>query len=457
MSGPVKSNPVAKQLALGRKPLIEHFTLPLNRLMQTGPAGGIVLLVCAVIALVWANSPWAGAYHELLDTRMFVGFGEFAGSLTLHNVVNDGLMVVFFFLVGLEIKREFLVGELATARKAALPLVAAFGGMVVPALFFVALNYSHHSARGWGVPMATDIAFALGVLALVGDRIPASLRVFLSALAIADDLGAVLVIALFYTATLSWTALGAAGVLLVVSIVANAVGVRATWAYALIGVGLWVAVLLSGVHPTVAGVLLAMTIPSRTRIDEAAFLSGAREALAAFHDAQAPEKTVLSSRAHQGALEQLNSLTDHAQSPLIRMEHGLNGIVTFGVMPLFAIANAGVSLHGSEHLLTTPVALGVIAGLFLGKPIGIFLASWIAIRSGMATLASDVSRRMLFGVACLGGIGFTMSLFIAGLAFGGSEELLTAAKLGTFAASLLAGVIGWLILHTTPAPTAPEV
>ncbi len=456
MRRPVKSTPVAKQLAIGRKPLIEHFTLPLNRLMQTGPAGGIVLLVCAVIALAWANSPWAGAYHELLDTQMLVGFGEFGGSLTLHNVVNDGLMVVFFFLVGLEIKREFLVGELATARKAALPLVAAFGGMVVPALFFVALNYSHHSARGWGVPMATDIAFALGVLALVGDRIPASLRVFLSALAIADDLGAVLVIALFYTATISWTAIGAAGVLLVVSIVANAVGVRATWAYALIGVVLWIAVLLSGVHATVAGVLLAMTIPSRTRIDEAAFLTGAREALGQFHDAHAPERTVLSSRAHQDALEQLNSLTDHAQSPLIRMEHGLNGIVTFGVMPLFAIANAGVSLHGSGHLLTTPVALGVIAGLFLGKPIGIFVASWIAIRSGMATLASDVSRRMLFGVACLGGIGFTMSLFIAGLAFGGSEELLTAAKLGTFAASLLAGVVGWLILHTTPRETAPQ-
>ena len=299
--------------------------------------------------------------------------------------------------------------------------------------------------------MATDIAFALGVLALVGDRIPASLRVFLSALAIADDLGAVLVIALFYTATISWTAIAAAAAMLLLSIVANAVGIRATWAYALIGIALWVAVLLSGVHATVAGVLLAMTIPSRTRIDEAAFLNGARDAIAQFHDAHAPERTVLSSRVHQDALEQLNTLTDHAQSPLIRLEHGLNGIVTFGIMPLFAIANAGVSLHGSSHLLMTPVALGVLAGLFLGKPLGIVLASWIAIKSGMATLASDVTHRMLIGIACLGGIGFTMSLFIAALAFGGSEELLTAAKLGTFAASLLAGIVGWVILRTAPA------
>ena len=450
MSGVAKSNPPSKQPSRGRTPLIEHVTMPLNRLMQTGPAGGVVLLICAVIALAWANSPWADTYHALWETRMFMGFGARTASLTLHNVVNDGLMAVFFFLVGLEIKREFLVGELASARQAALPLIAAFGGMVAPALFFVALNFTNHSTRGWGVPMATDIAFALGVLALLGNRIPSSLRVFLSALAIADDLGAVLVIALFYTATISWAALGAAAVLLVLSVIANAIGVRATWAYALIGLALWVAVLLSGVHATVAGVLLAMTIPSRTRIDEAAFLAGARDAISAFHDAHAPERTVVSSREHQAALQQLNTLADHAQAPLVRLEQGLGGIVTFGIMPLFAIANAGVSLHGSGHLLSTPVALGVIAGLFLGKPIGICLASWIAVRSGIATVPADVSRRMLFGVACLGGIGFTMSLFIAGLAFGGSEELLSAAKLGTFTASLLAGILGWVVLRGAP-------
>lgn len=415
--------------------------------MQAGSAGGVVLLVCAAIALVWANSPWAHGYHALWDTQISIGLGSSSAMLTLHQIVNDGLMAVFFFLVGLEIKREILVGELATMRQAALPVAAAFGGMVIPALFFVVLNVSSPGARGWGVPMATDIAFALGVLALLGDRVPASLRVFLSALAIADDLGAVLVIALFYTASISWTALAAAAALLSISIIANAIGVRATWAYALIGMLLWIAVLLSGVHATVAGVLLALTIPSRTRIDETAFLTGARSALADFHDAHAPEATVLSSRAHQVALQELNTLADHAQAPLVRLEQGLHGPVTFGIMPLFALANAGVSLHGSGHLLGTPVALGVLTGLFLGKPIGICLASWMAVRSGVATVPAGVSRRMLFGVAWLGGIGFTMSLFIAGLAFGSSPELLTSAKLGTFAASILAGTAGWLVLR----------
>ena len=419
--------------------------------MQAGPAAGLVLLVCAAIALAWANSPWAHQYHALWETEISIGVAATHATLTLREVVNDGLMAVFFFLVGLEIKREILVGELATMRQAALPVAAALGGMIVPALLFVALNASTHGTRGWGVPVATDIAFALGVLALLGDRIPSSLRVFLSALAIADDLGAVLVIALFYTATISWTALAVAAALLLLSIVANAVGVRATWAYALIGLALWVAVLLSGVHATVAGVLLAFTIPTRTRIDESAFLAGARDALGDFHDAHTPEKTVLSSRSHQVALERLNTLADHAQAPLVRLEDGLSGVVNFGIMPVFALANAGIPLSGSSHLITSPVALGVLVGLFVGKPIGISLATWISVRSGIASVPADVTRRMLFGVALLGGIGFTMSLFIAGLAFGGSAELLTAAKLGTFTASLLAGFAGWLVLRRAKA------
>lgn len=441
-----------RPIRLARDPVIDHVANPLRRLMQAGPAGGLVLLVCAAIALVWANSPWSESYHVLWATRISIGAGASAASLTLHDVVNDGLMAVFFFLVGLEIKREFLVGELATMRQAALPLVAALGGMVVPALLFVAINTGTHATRGWGVPMATDIAFALGVLALMGNRIPASLRVFLSALAIADDLGAVLVIALFYTATISWAALGAAALLLLLSIIANIVGVRASWVYALIGLALWVAVLLSGVHATVAGVLLALTIPSRRRIDEAAFLTGARAALAEFHDAHTPEVTVLSRRAHQVALQHLNTLADHAQTPLVRLEQGLHAPVTFGIMPLFALANAGVPLQGSSHLASSPVAIGVAVGLFLGKPIGISLAVWASVRSGIATIPVDVSRRMLFGVACLGGIGFTMSLFIAGLAFGGAPALLTDAKLGTFAASILAGVAGWLVLRGAKKP-----
>jgi NhaA family Na+:H+ antiporter len=429
------------------RPLVERVMYPVLRLLRTAPAAGLVLLGCAVVALVWANSPWAHGYHAVWETPVTLRVGASAATLTLHAIVNDGLMAVFFFLVGLEIKREVLVGELARLRQAALPVAAALGGMVVPALLFLLFNAGEPTARGWGIPMATDIAFALGVLALVGSRVPSSLRVFLSALAIADDLGAVLVIALFYTAGVSWGALGAAGALLLLSLAANAAGVRSWVIYALIGVALWVAVLLSGVHATVAGVLLAMTIPSRTRIDEDALLAGARAALEDFDRACDPATTVLSNRAHQDALYRLEVLSEQALPPLARLEHGLHGIVTFGIMPLFAHANAGVSLSGAGSVLDSPVAHGVLLGLVVGKPVGIALASWLAVRVGAAALPAGVTWRSLTGVAVLGGIGFTMSLFIAGLAFGSAPEQLTAAKLGTLTASLIAGVLGWSLLR----------
>ena len=434
-------------MSVASVPLVERVSTPLRRAMHTAPAGGLVLLVCAAVALVWANSPWSHEYHQLWETPVTLRVGEWIASLSLHALINDGLMAVFFFLVGLEIKREVLVGELASVRQAALPVAAALGGMLVPALLFLALNGGGAGVRGWGIPMATDIAFALGVLALLGSRIPPALRVFLSALAIADDLGAVLVIAVFYTASVSWGALAAAGALLLLSLGANAAGVRGAWAYALIGVALWVAVLLSGVHATVAGVLLALTIPSRTRIDENALLVGARAALQDFDEACDPSTTVLSNRAHQEALRRLELLSEHALPPLARLEHGLHGIVTFGIMPLFALANAGVELRNASSSLANSIALGVLVGLVLGKPLGITLASWLAVRAGLATLPAGVTWRTLGGVAVLGGIGFTMSLFIAGLAFGDSAEHLTAAKIGTLTASLIAGVAGWAVLR----------
>jgi NhaA family Na+:H+ antiporter len=426
---------------------IERATLPVRRLLHKAPAAGLVLLACAAIAMVWANSPFSHSYHALWETPIALGVGSWSAALSLHAVINDGLMAVFFFLVGLEIKREVLVGELASVRKAALPVAAALGGMVVPALLFLAFNAGGPATRGWGIPMATDIAFALGVLALLGDRFPPALRVFLSALAIADDLGAVLVIALFYTASVSWSALATVAALLVLSLAANAVGVRSAWAYALIGIALWVAVLLSGVHATVAGVLLAMTIPSRTVINEDVLLRGARAALQEFDDACHPNTTMLSNSAHQAALRRLEVLSEKALPPLARLEFGLHGIVMFGIMPLFALANAGVDLSGGRAALGSTVALGVIVGLFVGKPVGITLASWLAVRAGIAALPSGINWRTLIGAAVLGGIGFTMSLFIAGLAFGGSPELLTSAKLGTLAASVVAGVVGWLVLR----------
>jgi NhaA family Na+:H+ antiporter len=426
---------------------IERLTLPLRRRLHAAPAGGLVLLACAVVAMVWANSPASHSYHALWETPIAIGIGDRHAALSLHAVVNDGLMAVFFFLVGLEIKREVLVGELASMRQAALPVAAALGGMLVPALLFLAFNASGPASRGWGIPMATDIAFALGVLALLGDRFPPALRVFLSALAIADDLGAVLVIALFYTASVSLSALAAAGGLLALSLAANAIGVRAAPAYALIGLALWVAVLLSGVHATVAGVLLAMTIPSRTVIDERALLDGARGALRDFDLACHPDTVMLSNREHQEALRRLEVLSEKALPPLARLEHGLHGIVTFGIMPLFALANAGVDLRGGGAAIASTIGLGVIIGLVLGKPIGITLASWLAVRSGIASLPAGVGWRTLAGTAVLGGIGFTMSLFIAALAFGDSAESLTSAKLGTLAASLIAGVAGWMVLR----------
>jgi Na+:H+ antiporter, NhaA family len=443
---------------------IERLTLPLRRQLHAAPAGGLVLLACAAVALLWANSPASHSYHALWETPITIGVGDRPAALSLHAVVNDGLMAVFFFLVGLEIKREVLVGELASMRQAALPVAAALGGMIVPALLFLSLNARGPAARGWGVPMATDIAFALGVLALLGNRFPPALRVFLSALSIADDLGAVLVIALFYTASVSWTALGVAAALLVLSLVANAVGVRAAWAYALIGVALWAAVLLSGVHATVAGVLLAMTIPSRTVIDERALLDGAHAALRDFDLACDSGTTMLSNREHQAALRRLEVLSEKALPPLARLEHGLHGIVTFGIMPLFALANAGVDLRGGGAAIASTIGLGVVMGLVLGKPIGITLASWLAVRTGFASLPAGIGWRTLAGAAMLGGIGFTMSLFIAALAFGDSAEALTSAKLGTLVASVIAGVAGWLTLRfagsgmvprSSPPPLAP--
>ena len=429
-------------------PLIDRILQPFAQFAHIASSGGIVLLVCTAIALIWANSPWAASYHHLWELEIALEAGPFPIRSTLHHLINDGLMVVFFFLVGLEIKREVLIGELASLRRAALPAAAALGGMVVPAAFYAAWNLGGSGSAGWGIPMATDIAFALGVLALLGNRVPAGLKVFLAALAIVDDIGAVLVIALFYTAEVSWSALGAAGALLLLATAANAAGVRRPWAYSLLGVGLWGAVLASGVHATVAGVLLAMTIPSRTRINEDDFLQGARRSVDAFERGCGPGTNVLTNQVQQEALLTLESLCEQAQAPLQTIERKLHVIVAFGIMPLFALANAGVQLTGEGQSLNlaSPVTLGVFLGLVLGKPLGITIFSWLAVRLGFAELPRGVTWRLIHGVAWLGGIGFTMSLFVAGLAFPDAPALLTAAKVGVLAASLAAGVCGWFLL-----------
>ena len=434
---------------------------PFQAFAHTEAAGGIVLLACTALALGWANSPWADGYFHLWETPLTVGAaGGFGLTMSLHHWINDGLMAVFFFLVGLEIKREMLVGELASPKQAALPIAAALGGMLVPAGLYVALNAGGPGAGGWGIPMATDIAFALGVLALLGPRVPAALKVFLAALAIVDDLGAVLVIALFYTAQLSWASLGLAAGVLLLLVLANRLGFRHAAVYAALGAVLWLAVLRSGVHATVAGVLLAMTIPSRTRIDEDEFVERAGAALDEFRAASTVDTDVLSNRAQQEAVHELESACDEVQSPLMKLEHGLHGVVAFGIMPLFALANAGVRLGADMFAaLSLPVALGVVLGLVLGKPLGITLFSWLAARLGLAEPpAGGGAWRALHGVSWLGGIGFTMSLFVAGLAFGESGPLLDSAKVGVLAASLIAGIAGWVFLRaggSAPAAGAP--
>ena len=426
---------------------------------RTEAAGGILLLACAALAFAWANSPLASGYEALWGTYVTVGAGSFEISKPLLLWVNDGLMALFFFVVGLEIKREVLVGELSNPRKAALSVVAALGGAALPALIYVGVNGALGSPdriAGWGVPMATDIAFALGVLALLGSRAPLALKVFLTALAIADDLMAVMVIALFYTAELKLGALALGIATVALLALLNRLGVRKTWPYALLGVVVWVAFLKSGVHATVAGVLVALTIPATRTIDARGFLERAEGYLARFARGLKPGQTAPTSE-QMYALHALEEATEAVETPLARLEHGLHGLVAFGVMPVFALANAGVALGaGAGALLTDAVALGIAAGLIVGKPVGVLLLAWLAVRTGLASLPAGVTWRHMVGVSFLTGIGFTMSIFIANLAFTASPDLLDSAKLGVLVASLVSGVAGYLLLRATPEAGAPE-
>ena len=388
---------------------IQRLVRPFQEFADLEASGGLLLIGCTVAALIWANSPFAGSYFHFW--HMDLTFGRIGGLLAkpLHFWINDGLMALFFLLVGLEIKREILVGELASFQRAVLPIAAALGGMIVPAAFYLLFNHGGPGAAGWGIPMATDIAFALGVLALLGSRVPTSLKVFLAALAIADDIGAVLVIAFFYTERISWISLGVGGVFFVALLAANRAGMRHLLIYAILGLGLWVAFLQSGIHATVAGVLLAITIPARQRT---------------------ASRAVLTSN----------------ESPMLSLEHALIPWNRYLIMPVFALANAGVALGGgAARSVVAPVSLGVIFGLVIGTPIGIVLFSWLATRTRLAAMLDGIGWRQIVGVGMLGGIGFTMSLFIANLAFGDGTALETA-KVGILVASVVSGIAGAIVL-----------
>lgn len=432
------------------RPPIDVITGPFTRFARMEAAGGILLLVATAAALVWANSQWAHSYHQIWFTQATITLGPVSLSESRHEWVNDGLMSIFFFLVGLEIKRELLIGELSSFRQAAFPFMAAIGGSIVPAVIYFALNKGGAGANGWGIPMATDIAFALGLLALLGSRVPVALKVFVAALAIVDDIFGVLVIALFYTQHISYWALTLAFVGVAVSFTANWMGIRSPAVYAVIGVCVWIAVLNSGVHATIAGILLAFTIPARNSIDKAEFLHQSRSLLDQFetHDLN-------SAQAHH-AIHLLEQKCEMIESPLHRIEHALQPWVAFLIMPIFAFANAGVPILGKiGAAVTHPVTLGVLLGLLLGKPVGITLFARLAALTGLGSRPASVTWGEIFGASWLCGIGFTMSLFIASLALG-DGDLLDMSKIGTLAASIGAGCIGSVLLlrrsKTSPAP-----
>lgn len=430
------------------RPLTERLIRPIQEFIKQETSGGILLLACMMIALILANSPWADAYAGVWEIKLTVGVGSFELSKSLLLWINDGLMAVFFFVVGLEIKRELLIGELASPKKAILPFTAALGGMIVPAAIYYGFNAGKAGETGWGIPMATDIAFALGVLALLGRRAPLALKIFLTALAIVDDLGAVLVIALFYTSEIVWISLLIAAIFFILLLIVNRLGIHNPLVYALLGIGLWIAFLKSGIHATIAGVLLAITIPAQSRIKSEELVQRGRELLSRFEMANDPRERPLN-ETQQSALLALEEACEHAEAPLQRLEHGLHPWVSFFIMPVFALANAGVVLRGNwSEMMAHPVSLGVLLGLVLGKQIGITAFVWLAVKSKLAELPRGLSWRRIYGLSWLAGIGFTMSLFTARLAFSHEPEL-TAAKFGILIASFIAGGIGWLILRYT--------
>jgi NhaA family Na+:H+ antiporter len=410
--------------------------------------GGFLLILVTVIALIWANSGLYELYHHVWhEIKLGFSFGDFEMKYSLQHWINDGLMAIFFFIVGLEIKREVISGELSTMKKASLPIAAAVGGMVFPALIYVIFNYDNpEHLAGWGTPMATDIAFALGILSLLGNKVNINLKIFLTALAIADDLGAILVIALFYTDSINISQLINAAVCLAIMIGANRLGVRRTTFYALVGfLGVWLSFMFSGIHATIAGVLIALTIPGRTKVTEKQYVDELCVLVDKFEKAKPNDNTLLTQ--HQSHLvSKISKLSDDAQTPLQKLEHALHPVTAFFILPLFALANAGVHITGNIiDMLIHPVALGIMAGLVFGKVLGISLFSRLMVSLRLAELPEGVTWKQIYGAGLLAGIGFTMSIFISGLAFA-SEELEQVAKIGIFGASLISAVAGIIVL-----------
>lgn len=429
-------------------PVGQRLFSAIERFLHVEAAGGIVLLIAAALALAWANSPWAHSYEALWHAPVTLGVGSFVSTRSLHFWINDGLMTIFFLVVGLEIRREIHEGALSSLRMAAVPLIAAAGGVMVPALIYSAFNMDPVTQRGWAIPTATDIAFAVGILALLGKRVPPVVRVLLLALAIIDDIAAIIVIALFYSSGVKLSGLAIAAVGLLGVLWFQQMAVRSAFAYVIPGAVVWGGLLLAGVHPTLAGVALGLMTPVVPLTGRDNPLLAAKHALENFRSRADAERHDVHELVHP--VQELGRAKQQLIAPVLSVQAALHPWVAYGIMPLFALANAGVSLDGLslDNPLAMSVGAGVVIGLVAGKPLGILLLTLFAARVGLCVLPTGITARSLLVIGCLGGIGFTMSIFIANLAFI-EPELLGAAKLGVLVASLIAGVFGLLVGSVT--------
>ena len=442
-----------KHYATAPDKIVQELVRPFRTFFGNEASSSILLIGATLLAVAWTNSPFGYTYHRFWETSLSFSVGDASVTRTLRQWIDEGLMAVFFFAMGLEIKREILVGELSSLKKALLPVGAALGGMLLPAVIYALVNKGLPTSTGWGIPMATDIAFALGALFILGKRIPLGLRVFLAALAIADDLGSVIVIALFYSSGISLHYLFISFLFLLLIAVANLLWIRVPLIYAILGVGLWVTVLGSGLHATIAGVVVALFIPAKGRYDTDTFLQNVSKHMSAFScppDGCGP--SILKDERHLSSVHSIELACHHVETPLQRLEHALHPWVAFLVVPLFALANMGLTIIAPDlsQTLRSPMTFGIAAGLLFGKPIGISTFSYLFVRAGFASLPRGVSWPQIFGVSVLGGIGFTMSLFISGLSFK-DPLLLDHAKLGILTGSTVSGMIGLAVLvYFTP-------
>jgi len=435
-----------KNIKVVQNPVIDRFIHPIQRFFKIESSGGIVLVITTLLAMIWANSPFAGTYFKIWEEKLTIGLGSFTLEKTLVHWINDGLMVIFFFVVGLEIKREILIGELSSRKKVLLPVICAFGGMVFPALIYLTINRDQYTAHGWGIPTATDIAFAIGIMSIAGKRVPIALKVLLTALAIIDDIGAVIIIALFYSGNISLIMLGLGFVVILLLILMNKLHVRSPLVYIVLGIALWLLFLKSGVHTTIAGVILAFTIPTKAKINSKRFYDDSTSLLSELKNNGLTESKSETPSEINNIIFSIEESCENVTAPAHRIEHKLHPYVAFFIMPLFALANAGISLSGNFiQMLFNPVALGILAGLVLGKSMGISLAAFISTKLKIAEFPRGSSFSQVVGMAFVAGIGFTMSMFIASLSFNDAVST-NSAKTGIICGSLISAIIGLIIL-----------